>query len=332
MRPPRSRERLATIVLSALVSLAQTASSQTVSFTKEDGRLQIRVDAEEFATYVWEDPEIPRPYFCQVNAPNGMPVARTRPPDPELDKNNDDHLTYHPGVWLAFGDLGGADFWRNKARVRHLRFEQAPEGGDFEGRFTVVNVYETMETPPRTVCEETCAYTVRVLPEGWLLTSDSEFRATEDGIAFGDQEEMGFGVRLFVAITPKHVAADIWNSEGGRNEKGTWGKTARWCAAAGTIFNDFIGLAVLVGPDNFRPSWFHTRDYGLIVANPFGRKAMTAPDEDAVAPDATILKRGEPFRLKFGLFVFARMKRRPPNMDTVWKRFASVPNVPEDAE
>ena len=29
----------------------------------------------------------------------------------------DDHPTMHPGLWLAFGDINGADFWRNKGRV-----------------------------------------------------------------------------------------------------------------------------------------------------------------------------------------------------------------------
>jgi hypothetical protein len=59
----------------------------------------------------------------------------------------------------------------------------------------------------------------------------------------------------------------------------------------------------MVAPENFRPSWFHTRNYGLIVANPFGRKAMTGPEDAAVAPDATVVKKGETFRLGFGVWV-----------------------------
>lgn len=86
MRLPRSRGFLATLFLSALVGSAQTAWSQTVPFAQECGRLHIRVAGKEFATYVWEDREILRPYFSQVNAPNGMPVARTHPPDPELTR------------------------------------------------------------------------------------------------------------------------------------------------------------------------------------------------------------------------------------------------------
>lgn len=49
---------------------------------------------------------------------------------------------------------------------------------------------------------------------------------------------------------------------------------------------------------------------------------MTSPDDDTVAPDVTPLKPGEPFRLKFGLFVFATMEKEAPSMDVVWERFS----------
>jgi len=66
-------------------------------------------------------------------------------------------------------------------------------------------------------------------------------------------------------------------------------------------------------PGNFRPSWFHSRDYGLVVANPFGKKAMTAPENPAVSPDATVVNKGEPFRIAYGVFVFASKKSAPDN-------------------
>ena len=32
----------------------------------------------------------------------------------------------HPGVWLAFGDVNGEDFWRNKWRIEHAAFVAEP--------------------------------------------------------------------------------------------------------------------------------------------------------------------------------------------------------------
>ncbi len=53
-------------------------------------------------------------------------------------------------------------------------------------------------------------------------------------------------------------------------------------------------------PRNFRRSWFHARDYGLLVANPFGRKSLAKGPESRV-----VVKRGEVFRLGFGVLLHA---------------------------
>jgi hypothetical protein len=51
----------------------------------------------------------------------------------------------------------------------------------------------------------------------------------------------------------------------------------------------------MASPGNFRKSWWHNRDYGLMVANPFGRQAMKQGAKSAVP-----LKPGETLRLTFG--------------------------------
>ena len=52
---------------------------------------------------------------------------------------------------------------------------------------------------------------------------------------------------------------------------------------------------MLADQGNFRSSWWHNRDYGVFVANPFGRAAMKQGDKSTVT-----VKRGENFRLRFG--------------------------------
>ena len=140
-----------TIIITLTLSCILATSSATeldITFRDDAGRLEIFAGGQPFATYVYEDPEILRPYFCHITAPNGFQVTRNHPPDPERDKDNLDHETMHPGLWLAFGDLGGSDFWRNKARVRFVRYEHEPRGCTI-GSFSVGNDYETLETPPR---------------------------------------------------------------------------------------------------------------------------------------------------------------------------------------
>lgn len=291
------------IVLMPPPSVRAESDSSRVSFKKDAGRMEILIGGQPIATYVFEDSAIPRPYFCQIKTLEGVQITRPNPPDPIINKDNDDHEKLHPGLWLAFGDLGGKDFWRNKARVHHVKFiEPIVEGSD-GGRFVVLNSYEAADGQALPVCEETCTYSIHAVPSGYFLIAKSEFRSDKADFAFGDQEEMGFGVRLNTPLTVKFGSGKILNSEGGENEKGTWGKQAKWCAATGTVEGKTVSVALIPGPGNFRPSWFHTRDYGLMVANPFGKKSMTGPEDAAMAPDATLVRKGEVFKLGFGVWV-----------------------------
>ena len=52
---------------------------------------------------------------------------------------------------------------------------------------------------------------------------------------------------------------------------------------------------LLTGSKNFRESWWHNRDYGVFVANPFGRAAMKQGTKSAVS-----VNKGESLRLVFG--------------------------------
>jgi hypothetical protein len=49
---------------------------------------------------------------------------------------------------------------------------------------------------------------------------------------------------------------------------------------------------------NFRESWWHNRDYGVFVANPFGREAMKQGPLSALS-----IKQGETFQIAFGALV-----------------------------
>jgi hypothetical protein len=60
------------------------------------------------------------------------------------------------------------------------------------------------------------------------------------------------------------------------------------------------GLLVFPHPSNFRPSWMHARDYGVLVANPFGRMAFTKGE-----PSRVEVRPGEAFRLRFAVLAYA---------------------------
>lgn len=55
------------------------------------------------------------------------------------------------------------------------------------------------------------------------------------------------------------------------------------------------GIMLMAGEQNFRDSWWHNRDYGVFVANPFGREAMKQGQTSSVE-----IVKGQALQLRFG--------------------------------
>lgn len=284
---------LVIVLLALFLPTLTSGAEEPVEFHVQARQLEITVGGKPFATYVYRDDKIRRPFFAYVHAPNGVQVTRNHPPVPGQDAT--DHATMHPGIWLAFGDLSGADFWRNKAIVRHVEFVGQPKRGNRTGNFVVRNLYEA---GGKAICDELCRITIRVKPHGYLLLWDSEFTSNQD-FFFGDQEEMGLGVRVATPISVKK-GGQIINSDGLKNERQIWGKQADWCAYSGVVDGKQVGVMLMPHPKNFRRSWFHARDYGLLVANPFGQNAFTKGEKSKVP-----VKKDEKLRLRFGILIFS---------------------------
>lgn len=275
------------------------AEPPRVAFAEEPGRLKITVGGRPLMTYVYVDREITRPYFAHVRAPGGVQVTRNHPPQ-EGDAR--DHARLHPGMWLAFGDLSGHDYWRLKAKVGGGEFIARPKGGPGRGTFTVRNRYLTTDGS-KTVCGETCRYTILVRPAGYLLISDSVFASETGDFYFGDQEEMGFGVRLATPIAVKvSRGGRVLDSEGRRDEGEIWGKQADWCDYSGTVDGHWIGITIMPDLRNVRRCWWHARDYGFMAANPYGVNAFTGGPRSRI-----VVKRGESHRLRYGVLIHGRL-------------------------
>ncbi|MEQ2007624.1 MAG: DUF6807 family protein [Limisphaerales bacterium] len=292
------------------VTIVRT-EAQDFAFTEQPDRLVITHGAKPVAHFVFKDAAILRPYFAHVHAPDGSQVTRTYPP--VAGKDAVDHATMHPGVWLAFGDMSGNDFWRNKAVMRHERFSAAPVVQ--AAQLTFATETSLVATNNAKLATLGSSFVVSRVGEGFLLTWEASFTAAVDGFAFGDQEEMGFGVRVATELTEKKGGV-ITSSSGVTTAKATWGKTASWCDYSGVLGERRVGIAVLADAKNFRPSWFHNRDYGLMVANPFGEKAFTKG-----ATSRVLVPKGETFRLRFGAWIHSSKKDGLADVTEAWENF-----------
>ncbi|HEX6962061.1 MAG TPA: DUF6807 family protein [Lacipirellula sp.] len=315
---PSSRPVRRLILVLALANGLATASVVTaknhVQLKHSPGSLAISVDGQPFAQFVYQDEAISRPYFAHIKAPGGIQVTRNHPPVEGVD--SPDHATFHPGLWLSFGDISGSDYWRLAAPVKFDRFLAEPASEEGYGRFAVRFKYLDERNPDEVLCSEDFHCEIQPIEGGCLILWDSTFSSDRE-YTFGDQEEMGLGFRIATPIRAERNSkiglkpgnGEIVNSRGGRNEEQIWGKTAVWCDYRGALEGRTVGIAVFPHPENFRPCWFHVRDYGMLVANPFGRQAFGKGEKSAVT-----VKPGETFRLRYGVFVHASAENQEPDI------------------
>jgi hypothetical protein len=72
-------------------------------------------------------------------------------------------------------------------------------------------------------------------------------------------------------------------------------------------------------PDNFRPCWWHTRNYGFMTANPFGRAAFRAGP-----PSKVTVKQGQPFRLSYGILLHAHPNKNDLDLPAAYQDYVNA--------
>ena len=289
------------VLASLYLGTTIAAAESQVRFKQNDGALEIFVNDRQVATYIYHNDLILRPFFANVRALDGTLITRAFPPREPADSI--DHADQHPGIWFAVSDVNGVDFWRNKGRVEHEKFVIPPEGNVGYGTFQVVDVYRTSNSP-RPLCRQVCRYTLAVDGEALLLSCEYVLTPTGGELTIGDAEEMGYGVRLADALSVKR-GGQIIEANGRRNEREIWGKQPAWCDYSKRSGDKRVGVTVMTDPQNFRPSWFHVRDYGLMVANPFATRTFTGKPGPPV-----VIKPGTNLQMRYAAYIYSQAASR----------------------
>ena len=263
-----------------------------------DDRLDIQLDGQAIASYYFAHPETRRPFFAHVKTPDGRQVTRNFPPIEGKDPT--DHAYMHPGLSLGFAVLNGENFWHNdRGIVIQEGLTGEPRAGTSTAAFGVTNRYLAQDGS--IVCREMAQYTFQSNPDGYLIALDTTFYS-DQAFYFGVREEMGLALRVASPLRVKEGNGSIYSAGGGRDEKGTWGLVDQWWDYAGKLDGKHVGLQVISGPEN-RPVWAHSRDYGVLVANPF--PVDRKPNRDK----KTVVEPGQPLRLQFGIQVHEHDER-----------------------
>jgi hypothetical protein len=306
--------------------------------TRGEAAIELTVGGELAALY-WHGEHVPdnsggekrplaKPFFLPVNAPGGVPVTRAWPvrwPLPEFPPGTTTDHVHQKSVWFCHGDVipegvelkvrssdrrvKGVDFWSESAG--HGRIVCTGVGAVKQVSRTHALIPTTNEwrAPDGTkILDETRTIHLVSLPAGRLIVLEIDLHASVCPISFGDTKEGSMGVRVHDAIRLNGPGSDgvVTSSTGeavkapAKDNLPVWGKPADWHDYSGTIDGQPAGIAVFDDPRNpHRASW-HTRAYGLMAANPFGR-ADSFPSQKGKTEPAKLAK-GERLKLRYGVY------------------------------
>ena len=250
-------------VSSERVKIDSNSINESLKFVFLDDGVEVRIGDQPIARYYHKHPSVHRPFWAHIRTPRGSPVTRHFPPVDGIDAG--DHAHMHPGLSMGFAVLNGVNFWHNReGKVVHQGYQNVLVDEDKAG-FSTRQFY--LNGSGDKICEETSDYVFRRNEDGYLLTWDALYKSGSP-FYFGVKEEMGLTLRVATPIVVKTGQGRILASHGGINEAGTWGKVADWWDYAGAVEGRFLGLHLMSGPGN-PEVWSHSRDYGVLVANPF---------------------------------------------------------------
>ncbi len=228
-----------------------------------------------------------RPFICNIHTLDGIKVTRNYP---ITDKDQDDH-PHHQGLFHTFSQLNGIDFWHMKGMAKHRLFTVPPKDGN-PASFSAESVYLDRDgvTP---LLKETMSYGFHITSQGLLITINAIIEAEAEKVIIGSKEEGGIAIRVASDLRVQKGGKMIDN-KGRKGGKAIWGKAARWVDNSGKKKGRWVGATLFASHSDLGVFHWHSRDYGLIAANPFG-PLNKAPDR--------ILKKGEKLSFNYGLMV-----------------------------
>jgi hypothetical protein len=303
------------MVLSAFALCSLRAE---VVVSKVDGHIHVEVDAKPFTDFYY-GPDAPKPYLHPLRCASGKIVTRGFPMEKIPGESTTDQ--HHRGVWLAYKDINGYDFWQNEFSYQNknagkvvTRSIDALTSGKDSGSFR--GIFAWLAPSGEAMLEENRAMIFRGDAKLRMIDVDINLKALVDA-TFGDSKDGAFSIRLAEPLTEKHSGV-IVNSEGGRKMDEAWGKRASWVDYSGELNGEKVGVVLFEHPDSFHhPSRWHVRDYGLLAINPFGSNAF---DPQAPVSKFTLAK-GKSIRLRYRIVIHPAMDTS--QIEKLYRQFAS---------
>ncbi len=269
------------------------------SFRRTETEIRVLYDSEIFTSLHFGD--VQKPFLYPVNSARGVSITRGYPMERHRGEARDH--PHHTSLWFAHGDVNGHDFWHGPhgERIVHIESHVLPPtpSKPIPG---VQSTFEWRDPDGNVICSEQRIMCFSADRSTRTIDFDLTLIAAGEQITFGDTKEGLFAIRLAptLRLTGTVAHGRARNSEGVTG-KDVWGKRAKWIEYAGPTDGEIVGVVIYDHPDNPRhPTWWHAREYGLVAANPFGRRAFEGKREQT---GDLVIQKGESIRLRYRIVI-----------------------------
>ncbi|MDE0888343.1 MAG: PmoA family protein [Phycisphaerales bacterium] len=229
------------------------------------------------------------PVVFPLNAPGGRLAVRAFPFERRAGES-DDH-PHHRGLWFAHGDVDGHDFWHDE-NCRVVVRNAVVEGSSL--RFDA-----DWMAGGRRVAVESRTMRFAATPSRRRIDVDIELKPVAETMILGDTKEGAFALRLAptLRVDGPQALGRLENAEG-MLDGDCWGRRSKSIVAEGPVDGRLVRVRMTDAGGNPRhPTWWHARKYGLLAANPFGRRAF----EGGGTSGAMTITKESPLRLRYAV-------------------------------
>lgn len=304
-----------------LVPAVVSAADKGVAINAGKTEIEFRAGDTVVAKYQI-GPSVAKPYFFPIIAPGGAAVTRGWPMTDADPGEPKDHV-HQKSVWFCHGDVipegvqlaqkikgvDGVDFWSEAVGHGKIVCTEVdkPQINGKDGKIVTFNEWRTADGVK--ILNESRTIHFHDLGDAYLFVLDIDLHATACPITFGDTKEGSMGVRVRDSMTEKNKKGKLTLPGDRETEKNVWGHRGDWCDYSGPAptkdgKETIAGIAIFDHPKNpYRACW-HSRGYGLMAANPFGRKKAAFPD---VKNETELVKmaKGDHLKLRYGILLHA---------------------------
>jgi len=274
-----------------------------VKLDRKADQIEVTIDGTPFTTFYFGS-NLNKPYLHPLRAADGTIVTRRWPIEADSQGESKDH-PHHQGVWLGEKYVNGLNYWENSKLgpgVGKIALEKivTAKGGKTGVIEAVFNWLDPDGKPILLEDRRMVFYSGN--GQNRMFDFDAKLTAVGGPVNFGDTKEGTFAIRLNDKLTEKSKGGMMTNAEGAQGMKSVWGKQSPWVDYSGTIDGKPLGIAILNHSSSFRyPTRWHSRDYGLFAANPFGEKEMATGKESKEGN--YILEPGKSISLKYRIII-----------------------------